>query len=86
MKSQHGWGSKKQTDSNQKSEIDSQLSQFALQHPLIMMNAASTGGGRRGLSKIYLKTESSGFLLDHGELYGSMVSGSHSEQKPSSQE
>ena len=32
-----------------------------LRHPFTMMVAASTGGGRRGLSKIYLKTESIGF-------------------------
>ena len=30
MKSQDGWGNKKHTDSNQKSEMDPQLSQFAL--------------------------------------------------------
>ena len=38
-----------------------------LRHPFTMMVAASTGGGRRGLSKIYLKTESSGFPLHHSK-------------------
>ena len=81
MKSQHRWDNKKHTDSNQKSGMDSQLSQFALRHPFTMMVAASTGGGRRGLSKIYLKTGSSGFLLHHSESCGSMVSGSPCMQR-----
>ena len=81
IKSQHGGGNKKHSDSNQKSEMDSQLSQFALRHPFTMMVAASTGGGRRGLSKIYLKTESSGFLLHHNESFGSMVSGNPCMQR-----
>ena len=47
-----------------------------LRHPFTMMVAACTGGGvRHGLSKIYLKTESSIFLLHHSESFGSMVSG-----------
>ena len=45
MKSQHGGGNKKHSYSNQKSEMDSQLSQFALWHPFTMTVAASTGGG-----------------------------------------
>ena len=52
-----------------------------LRHPFTMMVAASTGGGKRGLSKIYLKTESNGFLLHHSESYGSMVSGNPCMQR-----
>ena len=48
-----------------------------LRHPFTMMVAASTGGGRPGLSK----TESSGFPLHHSESYGSMVSGNPCMQK-----
>ena len=55
MKSKYGLGSKKHIDSNQKSEIDSQLSQFVLRHPLTMMVAASTGGGKTWLVKNLLE-------------------------------
>ena len=52
-----------------------------LRHPFTMMVAACTGGGKNGLSKIYLKTESSGFLLHHSESFGSMVSGNPCMQR-----
>ena len=55
MKSQHGWDNKKHSDSNQKSEMDSQLSQFALRHPFTMMVAASTGGGKMWFVKNLLE-------------------------------
>ena len=61
MKSQHACGNKKHTDSKRMSEMDSQLSQFALWHPFTMMVAASSRRGRCRLSKLCLKTESSGF-------------------------
>ena len=38
MKSQHGGGNKKHRDSNHKSEMDSQLSLFALQHPFTSLH------------------------------------------------
>ena len=44
-----------------------------LKHPFTMMVAACTGGGRRGLSKIYLKTKSSGFLLHHSKSFGFII-------------
>ena len=52
-----------------------------LRHPFTMMVAASTEGGRCGLSKIYLKTESSGFFLHHSESYESMVIGNPCMQR-----
>ena len=55
MKSQHGGGNKKHSDSNQKSEMDSQLRQFVLRHPFTMMVAASTGGGKTWFVKNLLE-------------------------------
>ena len=55
MKSQHGWGNKQHTDGNQKSEMDLQLSQFALRHPFTLMVAASTGGGKTWFVKDLLE-------------------------------
>ena len=55
MKSQHGWGKKQHTDGNQKSEMDLQLSQFALRHPFTLMVAAFTGGGKTWFVKDLLE-------------------------------
>ena len=55
IKSQHGGGNKKHCDSIQKSAIDSQLSQLALQHPFTMMVAACTGGGKTWFVKNLLE-------------------------------
>ena len=55
MKSQHGGGNKKHSDSNQRSEMDSQLRQFVLRHPFTMMMAASTGGGKTWFVKNLLE-------------------------------
>ena len=52
-----------------------------LRHPFTMMVAAFTGGERRGLSKIYLKRESSEYILHHSESCGSMVSGNPCMQR-----
>ena len=52
-----------------------------LQHPFTKMVGPLQEEGRLGLSKIYLKTDGSGFLLHHSESYGSMVSGSPCMQR-----
>ena len=83
MKSQHRRGNKQHTDGNQKSEMDLQLSQFALRHPFTLMVAASTGGGKTWFVKDLLENreQSSGFLLHHSEPFGSMVSGNPCMQR-----
>ena len=55
IKSQHGGSNKKHSNSNQKSEMDSQLRQFVLRHPFTMMVAASTGGGKTWFVKNLLE-------------------------------